>query len=274
MDLADRGSYYRTLQMAQTVAFEDDPKLEHVTAMYTAFEREFAKLDTHPKVVRARSLRNSFEEFGTWLSSMDVRDYAFEGLKSLAVEYKGVLDATKKDMTPTQFDAAVSGLFASAWKLVPIGPLRISEAKLGDFLKKNPGLAKRWNVSGHVQTLEFAREVMRSPKITKEHVRVIAAKLDRSFAKLEKLRDDSAKLDRLLARLAHLHPSSYSKPSWKKATDFAERAVAERHPDNAEKLLSEGEYAIFNLIDVSLLKASIIRANSVLETDQRSNRDF
>lgn len=274
MDLADRGSYYRTLQMAQTVAFEDDPKLEHVTAMYTAFEREFAKLEAHPKVVRARSLRNSFEEFGAWLSSMDVRDYAFEGLKSLAVEYKGVLDATKKDMTPTQFDAAVSGLFASAWKLVPIGPLRLSEAKLGDFLKKNPGLTKRWNVSSHVQTLEFAKEVLRSPKITKDHVRIVAAKLDRSVAKLERLRDDCAKLDRLLAKLASLHPSSYSKSSWKKVDDFARRAVAERDPDNVAKLVSEGEYAIFNLIDVSLLKASIIRANSAFEADKRSNRDF
>lgn len=274
MDVADRGSYYRTLQMAQTVAFGDDPKLEHVTAMYTAFEREFAKLDAHPKVVRARSLRNSFEEFGEWLSSMDVRDYAFEGLKSLAVEYRSVLEATKKDMTPTQFDAAVSGLFASAWKLVPLGPLRLSGAKLGDFFVKNPGLTRRWDVSSHVQTLEFAKEVLRSPKITKDHVRILAAKLDRTVAKLEKLREDSAKLDRLLAKLANLRPTSYSKSSWKKADDFARRAVAERNPDNAARLVSEGEYAISSLVDVSALKASIIRANSAFQADKRPNQDF
>ena len=119
-DGSERLGYYRVYALADAVLSDPDASAEHIETVSAMLRREFSKLELHPRVIRTRELRASFEEFRQSIDSMDLRDYAIDGLKSLSVKYRAVIEATKEHSDVRAYDDAVSDLFKSVSSLVPL----------------------------------------------------------------------------------------------------------------------------------------------------------
>lgn len=261
----DRLGYYRVYALADAVLSDADASREHIETASMMLRREFSKLELHPRVIRTRELRASFEEFRESIDSMDLRDYAIDGLKSLSVKYRAVIEATKEHSDARAYDDAVSDLFKSVSSLVPLKGLREISAELSDFLETHPHLRKRWNLSRFAELSDLAKELIRDKGVSKRHVDIVVSTLKKSLAELVAIRDSSNGLHSLVTEVSALDSGKFSKGSWKGVENFLDAVSSASEVSEIPRLVKMGRLAVSRLVDLSRLRNALLQADSVLK---------
>lgn len=261
----DRLEYYRMFSLADAVLFDPDVKKEHVETVSAMLRREFAKLALHPRVVRTRELRASFDDFRQHIESMNLRDYAVDGLKSLAVKYRTVIDATKDDSGADVFDQAVTDLFKSVSSLVPLGGLRDAQKELSAFLKTHPQLAKRWDLSRYSELSDLAKEAVACRTVTKKHVETLTAAIRKSLSELTEISRWSNELHALVTKASQLDSKNFSKASYVGVSEFVALVSATGKASDIPGLVVTGKRALERLVDLSRLKRAVLETDAVLK---------
>lgn len=204
---------------------------------------------------------------------MDFRDYSLGSLKELSVHFKAVIEASKDEAGSGAYDAAVSKLFRSFSRLVPLRGLRETADDIEKLASGDGKFQMRWNVAEYRAFVGRCRRAIADPSVSKAEIDRLESEADSRIETLRVAKAQAPKLDVLLAEFSRLRPSDYSRGTYAKVASFVEKCASSNDVDEIADLLSLGESVRSGLVDIVRLRKAMFATYGILNSKSFRDRN-